>query len=274
MSMSPESAKHRVRHTPRKPASTLAEKLDDDRRRRRVLPRVAAPARRCAGHGPRPRLRPVGPLPAADRGAPRGRVPHLRARSARLRAQRQAQGHARHPRPRACDGRLPGRSRRRAGVARRQLDGVPGDHRVRPPLPRAHRARRPRLAGRRAVQPAAAARDRPALARRAARADPHGAGRGARLRAIRRAQHDAPVPGADPVPVTAAPAGDEDPDSRRARGARSRCCPGPIASTRSPARPTATCSSCCSRAPRTPSTSAIPTSSRTSSGCSWTTSRS
>ena len=85
--------------------------------------------------------------------------------------------------------RLPRRPRRRAGHARRQLDGLPGDHRVRPPLPRAHRARRARLARRRPVQSAAAPRDGPALAGRAARAHAHGAGRGARLRALRRAQH-------------------------------------------------------------------------------------
>ena len=56
-------------------------------------------------------------------------------------------------------------------------------------------------------------------------------------------------------------------------GERDPLLPGLTASARSRVRPTVTCSWSFSRAPPTPSTSVTPTSSRTSSGCSWRTAR-
>ena len=94
---------------------------------------------------------------------------------------------------------LPRRPGARVGHARRQLDGLPGHLRVRPPLPGPDRPRHPRLAGRRAAQPTAAARDHaswPATASASRRAD---AGRRPRLPALRRAEHPAHVPRPDPV---------------------------------------------------------------------------
>ena len=189
------------RKLPRRPASSLAEKwtrIDDVDVFYRESPRPSRDPRVMAhvhGFGLSGRYL----LPTAE--SARRRVPHLRSRPARLRPQRQAARHARHPRPRSRHRRLPRRPRRREGDARRQLDGMPGHHRVRAPLPRADRPRRARLPRRRAVQPAAAPGDETALAGRPARADADGARRRSRLRAVRRAQHDAPVPGAHAVPV-------------------------------------------------------------------------
>ena len=107
---------------------------------------------------------------------------------------------ARRPRPRARRSGVPRRPRHRVGHARRQLDGLPGHLRVRPPLPRAAStapcsSRRPagcttsRCSARSASWPATGSGSRPA-----------DAGRGARLPALRRAQHVRDVPRADAVP--------------------------------------------------------------------------
>ncbi len=139
--------------------------------------------------------------------------------------------------------RLPRRSRRGEGDARRQFDGMPRHHRVRAPVPRADRPRRARLPRRWAVQSAAAPGDETALAGRPARAGQDGARRRSRLRPVRRAQHHAHVPLAHAVPVAPAAARDAHPDARRAGRSATRCCRTRTASMRSPARPTATCSS-------------------------------
>ena len=230
------------RTTRRRPAHGVGTRraVDDDRRRRRVLPRVAESARR-AGDDARARLRPVGPVPAADGRTARRRLPHARARPPRVRPQRQGDRRPRRARPRARRGQVPRRPRHRAGDPGRELDGMPRHLRVRLPLSRPPRTGGPRLSGRRHLQPAAPPRHGTDQPRRAARAGAAHGGRDPRLRAVRRPEHRAHVQVAHAVSVARAPARDGHPDPRGARRPRSADAGCRRACRRWRARPTTTC---------------------------------
>ncbi len=220
MSMTPESAKHRVRRTPRKPASALAERwtmIDGVDVFYRESPHPTADSRVMAhihGFGLSGRYL----LPTAERLADEFHtyVPDLPGfgRSGKKRDMLDIPDLAR-----AAADFLEDRGVARASLVGNSM-GCPVIIEFAHTLPRAHRAGRPRLACRRPVQSAAATRDGPALARCASRAHAHGASGGARLRAVRRAQHDGPVQGAHAISVTRTAAGDEDPHPRGARRAR------------------------------------------------------